>query len=337
MKKLNRPAKQVHAALLDALERLRQAEECAVFEFAEILRRRLYRPLGYASIMVYGIQALGFSENKTRQFIRVAQAMDELPALKQALDAKHLTWTKARTIARVATKRSEKQWLDLAANSNNRQLEAKVKQAREQQKSRASLGEVPRLFDSIETEALPTPKAQVTYSLSPELKARLGACIEALRKQGDRRNREELLVAAFAALLSQGAGLKSVSRDICTVPYQIVIYKCEDCGGAHLPTGERLAPVVVKAAGCDCRTQRDDKPNRASVPPAMRRKVLARDRYCCTSPGCGATSFLEVHHRRPRSAGGGNAIENLVTLCSACHRFTHERKPLDPPLMSRAT
>ena len=41
--------------------------------------------------------------------------------------------------------------------------------------------------------------------------------------------------------------------------------------------------------------------------------------------GCGQIRFLEVHHLVPRSEGGKNTMDNLVTLCSGCHRLLHER------------
>jgi len=53
--------------------------------------------------------------------------------------------------------------------------------------------------------------------------------------------------------------------------------------------------------------------------------VLTRDRHKCRTPGCNHTKFLEVHHIKPRTAGGNNRTENLITLCSACHRFWHEK------------
>ena len=53
--------------------------------------------------------------------------------------------------------------------------------------------------------------------------------------------------------------------------------------------------------------------------------VQARDRNQCRTPGCGHTKFLEVHHIKPRAAGGKNRPENLITLCSACHRLWHEK------------
>jgi 5-methylcytosine-specific restriction endonuclease McrA len=56
----------------------------------------------------------------------------------------------------------------------------------------------------------------------------------------------------------------------------------------------------------------------------VRREVLVRDAHRCRMPGCGRSRFLEVHHVRPRAAGGSNRAENLVTLCSGCHGVLHE-------------
>jgi 5-methylcytosine-specific restriction endonuclease McrA len=81
---------------------------------------------------------------------------------------------------------------------------------------------------------------------------------------------------------------------------------------------------VAAQAACDCRTQREGEPNRAAIPPALRRQVLARDGHRCQAPGCRSTRFLEVHHREPRRRGGRNSAANLITLCAACHRLSHE-------------
>jgi hypothetical protein len=40
----------IHARLMTALRNLQRAERNAVLRFAEVLRRELYRELGYASI-----------------------------------------------------------------------------------------------------------------------------------------------------------------------------------------------------------------------------------------------------------------------------------------------
>lgn len=49
----------------------------------------------------------------------------------------------------------------------------------------------------------------------------------------------------------------------------------------------------------------------------LRRRVIRRDGGKCVQ--CGATDNLEVDHMTPRSAGGGNEMNNLTTLCHTCH------------------
>ena len=70
------PAKLAHAKLKEALLALGRAEKNAVLCFADIMKRRLYRDLGYSSIHHYAAEALGFSPSKTSQFILLAASLD---------------------------------------------------------------------------------------------------------------------------------------------------------------------------------------------------------------------------------------------------------------------
>lgn len=65
---------------------------------------------------------------------------------------------------------------------------------------------------------------------------------------------------------------------------------------------------------------------------AQRRKeVIKRDGRKCSN--CGATrenAQLHAHHVRPLSEGGGNSLDNLITLCRDCHVDAHrENKSID--------
>ena len=137
-------------------------------------------------------------------------------------------------------------------------------------------------------------------------------------------------------------------------PFQIHLHRCPDCARATVQTGRgelAVSPATAARAACDARVARADADqthadqaatghadvyvagvsttgarNTATIPPRTRRQVLARDRHRCRRPGCSNTRFLEVHHLVPRSRGGGNEPENLVTLCAACHQLAHEGK-----------
>ena len=60
-----------------------------------------------------------------------------------------------------------------------------------------------------------------------------------------------------------------------------------------------------------------------NIPPAIRRKVMRRDKGRCVVPGCKHTHFVDVHHLNPRSEGGDHDPDGLVVLCCAHHRSTH--------------
>lgn len=51
-----------------------------------------------------------------------------------------------------------------------------------------------------------------------------------------------------------------------------------------------------------------------------RKAIIIRDNCCCRRCGVGVEDTpLEVHHIIPVFAGGGDAPENLATLCPVCH------------------
>lgn len=52
---------------------------------------------------------------------------------------------------------------------------------------------------------------------------------------------------------------------------------------------------------------------------AVRNLVFKRDRGICQC--CGSTNGSEVHHIEPVYLGGLDTEDNLITLCSSCHRL----------------
>jgi hypothetical protein len=89
------------------------------------------------------------------------------------------------------------------------------------------------------------------------------------------------------------------------------------CPGDETHVGRPFAGRRQPAAG--------RHPQRATqtVPPAVRRAVLLRDRHRCQAPGCRHATFVDVHHLRAREVGGGHGLDNLLTLCGAHHRACH--------------
>ena len=62
----------------------------------------------------------------------------------------------------------------------------------------------------------------------------------------------------------------------------------------------------------------------ATVSPALRRRVFARDHYRCVVPGCRSARNLDVHHVVFQSHGGRHDEWNLCLLCSLCRARHNE-------------
>src|SRR5438552_2754643 len=90
-------------AALDAEEAqwLRQAEEI-----------KIWRPLGMVSALDYLERALGYGPRAAQDRLRVARALGDLPEITDALASGALPFTAVRELTRVATRRTERAWVD---------------------------------------------------------------------------------------------------------------------------------------------------------------------------------------------------------------------------------
>jgi hypothetical protein len=86
---------------------------------------------------------------------------------------------------------------------------------------------------------------------------------------------------------------------------------------ARVTRAAALAPPIARA--------------KQSIPPATRRAVLARDRHRCRVPGCTHAMFVDIHHVVPRSEGGCNDPDNIITICGADHRTAHRGELIIEP------
>jgi 5-methylcytosine-specific restriction endonuclease McrA len=168
--------------------------------------------------------------------------------------------------------------------------------------------------------------------LTPEQEARRSALVERLHKLGGVPNdRAELMLEALAALVEtkelQGQKFPRENYS-CRPPVQIHVHEDVKTGRMTVQTdaGEReLSRSESERMRCDAAVCEHGGRNTTTIPPRVRREVLARDQHRCQAPGCGRTRFLEVHHVVSRKQGGSNQADNLVTLCGSCHRLYHER------------
>jgi len=317
----DRPAAHVDRSLRRSLAALDQARQCSVLWFGEVMRRHLYREFGCSSIHQYATERLGFSRSRIRDFVHLARKLEDLPAKRAVADGE-LGYTKAREVVKVATPETQEPWLE-AAKRPRRELVREVKRARQAARVDPAQGEL------MPAPAPVTKEVPVRYSLelTPEQEVRRAALVERLHKLGAApADRAELLLEALAALVEshEAEGPRGPSG-----PVQIHVHDHGDRLTVATNSGEReLGPADAARLRCDAVVCKPGQRAKPTIPPRVRREVLARDGHRCRAPGCGRTHFLEVHHRTPRARGGTNDAANLVTLCAACHRLHHEKGSL---------
>ncbi len=119
-----------------------------------------------------------------------------------------------------------------------------------------------------------------------------------------------------------------LEKSAAAPPVQIHVHQCPDCHKAAVQTSRGELPLSsaeTERIQCDAQVSHPHQRNSTTIPPKIRRYVLARERHRCQGKGCENTHYLEVHHIVPRARGGTHDPENLTTLCSACHALVHRQ------------
>jgi hypothetical protein len=90
------------------------------------LRTSVHVHLGFGSFAEYVERLFGYGPRWTDERLRVAEALEKLPEIDQALRDGAITWSTARELTRVAASDSGGQWLQAAKGRTARQVEEMV-------------------------------------------------------------------------------------------------------------------------------------------------------------------------------------------------------------------
>jgi hypothetical protein len=289
----------------------------------------------------------GIATREAREYVRVAEALEELPAIRAVFARGELTFTKVRALTRVATPASEEGLLDLARALTASQLERALRAFRRIRSEEAR-----------EAHELEYVDYHWADDGSLYLRARLPAedgmlvvrALEAARERVRERRREaaSLDVAPEAepprsvhveALVEVARGSLHSSGEPSPEDARVVVHvdalalTAGGPGRSELEDGPAISQETALRLGCDAETvtvvERDGLPlsvgrRRRTVPPKLRRLVEARDDRTCRWPGCENRRRLHAHHRTHWAHGGETSLDNLVLLCSHHHRLVHE-------------
>ncbi len=172
---------------------------------------------------------------------------------------------------------------------------------------------------------------------------------------GDRSRTTRYADALWAISVDSLAGSDGATVESAT-PLLTVFVDAHDAAGTNgetgvmIEAGPRVGPATIEAILCDGvievtgRTQDGTPVNMGrrsrTIPPRLKRFVLARDGGVCTIAGCVSRYRLQPHHITPWSQGGATDADNLTTLCWFHHHVViHGRgftiNPSSPPQRRR--
>ncbi|MFN8610898.1 MAG: HNH endonuclease signature motif containing protein [Vulcanimicrobiota bacterium] len=242
----------------------------------------------------YAVMQLGLPVKKARLLIRVARELEGLPYLRYLANAGEIEWSKLREIVRVATPESERDWAQLCSDRTYAEIEDLV--------ARSQWGEIPD-----DQQVRNGPRSELRCRFDPDQMAVLERGLQAMCQQAGRAlSMAEAIEMLFAEKLSE----RPVDDKQLERVRQAALkdLRWTDVIGAE-----------TESVGVEIVNPKSRVPSKA-----QRRAILRRDGYCCAVPGCPNTLWLEVHHIIFYADGGLTKPENLITICSKCHKNVHE-------------
>ena len=292
---------------------------------------------GYASLREYAERTLGLSGRQTEERLRVGRALAQLPETDGALASGAMPWAVVRELTRLATQETERAWLEWANGRRAREVEKAVASRRTGDVPQASAN--PALVKHrLRFAPLSKLSRAETMALFRDLQAQVRVDLG-----GEADDDMVLFEIARRAL----GGPEDEGR----ASYQVAVSRCDACGRTSIDAAgqsEAVDPAVAEMLECDSQlvghvdgsvipgSEQAPSPHvgatspiaakpRATqtIPPAIRRQAMRRDKKRCVVPGCANHRFLDAHHLDPRCEGGGHDPERLATLCGPHHRAVH--------------
>ena len=305
---------------------------------------------------------VGLDLGAARERVRVARALATLPALAGALRCGELSYSKVRELTRVATPETEQRLLAVGSAGTAEHVERIVRGWRRVDgKAEASEAILQHKSRALHVYQAEDGTVTVRGRLAPEVGAflvkALAAAREALYQQARMRASDageaEVCVAEqpptmaqqqadALALLTETALPHGIDPGAPGERYQVVVHVDAAVladteppgqpGQSVLADGARVPAGTSQRLACDASrvVMRHDAAGQPlelgartrTIPPALRRALLHRDRGCCF-PGCGLP-FGQGHHIRHWAQGGPTTLSNLALLCRRHHRAVHE-------------
>ena len=279
-----------------------------------------------------------------REKLRVIKALFDLPLASEAFASGQLSYSKARSLTRVANIGNEEELLDYAINATASQVDEYCLQRRNANRA-VSIKDVKRIHkarylscqhhsdgaSTISVE-LPRESADLLMKAIEIAAARDAAEVKDAVKEDDSyfAKQADALLTIVQDFLVGGSHKPTGTAD----HYQVIVHVDQQVLLGNDESGKSDLPVEsVRRLTCDTgivEVTEDDVGEPLNVgrkhrvvSPMLKRALLSRDR-CCRFPGCTHDKWLDAHHVVHWINGGETSAGNTLLLCSKHHHLLHE-------------
>ncbi len=303
---------------------------------------------------------VGWDPATARERVRVARALGKLPAIDEALRSARLSYAKVRALTRVATPDNEARLLEMALVATGAQLERLCRGYRGVLDGERTPAAEER---SVRQRLLPGGMVKLELVLEPDEADLILRAVERAREAQPLKAEAPGASGAPAALgKEEAAEAAGVSAETCWPSradgavklaesflagnpvtgtggerFQVMVHLDQEVLGPDgawtgtLEDGTHVSAETLRRVACDCGLVAIGGDGEAlnigrrarTIPPAIRRALMLRDRGCAF-PGCTHTAFLHGHHIEHWLHGGETSLDNLVMLCTGHHHLVHE-------------
>lgn len=319
--------------------------------------RRAWPAFGCASLDEY-VERLGWSGASARRRMDVARGLRRLRVVRRAYESGRVTLARTEWIVRetrrgTLSEPEQQTWVAHTEEIQNKRLrdESRIL-ARQRLEHRAATARATTLrhrSDTLHRAANAKGAAGNCFPVPPDDAAWLRSIA---RVPGQARNHLlDLEGALLERVLMRGAMLEepvlfSIPESLADDFHDCLTRLCRRLrqeaveaksaaeeartllsvriAAAYLERGTHMPLWVGLLAAFEICVLEWDEPRRKGASRPLQRRVLERDGYRCTVPGCTARRNLQVNHIQERSHGGPDAVWNLHAVCAAHHlQFIH--------------
>jgi Domain of unknown function (DUF222) len=306
---------------------------------AEVDRRALHRREGARDVATWLAGLSGDRKGTTRRDVELAKDLADVPVVADALAAGAVSKAKAVELVRGKHLPDDVQEALVGAASTQavEQVAAAVERARLAHGTQAP--PPPRRLTVTRMADHATIEGAVDLVEAEILDVALSTMVESLdlpveMPYGERRA-HALVGLARHYLEHQGQVTGRLGRPHVVVLVDLEVLEARAGGSAVLASGTVISGDQARRLAEDANISRVVTKGRSepldvgrstrSVPPAIAKAVITRDRHC-RYRGCAAPPWAcDVHHREPWARGGPTALHNLGLLCWHHHEHVHRR------------